>query len=236
MTVMMRSAFLLGAVALLVGRVSARPSTAVDTLGVMRWTETKEGVCAFGVNYSEPFCSWREHEQLGVSHHDAIDADVYHFARMGLDGYRIHLWETDITDFEGNLLNNKHLQLFDYLLFRLKERKIKIFITAMNFFGGSPAGFQNKYGGKKECLTNLEAFPVQERYLAQLVSHVNPHTGVAYKDDPDIIGFEINNEPVFHSARPDLVPGNTLTACVPPYERQVVTSRCFTMSVTTSSK
>jgi len=183
---------------------SAQPSTFVDKQGIMRWTETKEEVCAFGVNYSEPFSSWQEHELLGVRHEKAIDADVYHMARMGLDGYRIHVWETYICDYDGNLLLNKHLQLFDYLLFKLKERNIKIFLTPINFYGGSPSGFHNKYGGKKGCLTDTASFPAQENYLAQFVSHVNPYTGIAYKDDPDIIAFEICNEPFNHGDRPDL--------------------------------
>jgi len=188
----------------LITGLMAQPSTYVDEKGVMRWTETREEVCAFGVNYSEPFSSWREHELLGVAHEKAIDADVYHLARMGLDGYRIHVWETYICDYDGNLIFNKHLQLFDYLLYKLKERNFKIFITPMNFYGGSSSGFINKYGGKKGCLTDTTSFPAQENYLAQFVSHVNPYTGIAYKDDPNIIGFEICNEPFNHGDRPDL--------------------------------
>ena len=184
--------------------ICAQPSTFVDDKGVMRWTKNNEEVCAFGANYSEPFSSWREHEVLGVRHEDAIDADVYHLARMGFTGYRIHVWETYICDYDGNLIFNKHLQLFDYLLSKLKERNIKIFITPINFYGGSPSGFHNKYGGKAGCLTDTASFPAQENYLAQFASHVNPYTGIAYKDDPDIIGFEICNEPFNHSDRPDL--------------------------------
>ena len=141
---------------------------------------------------------------MGVRHEKAIDADVYHLARMGFDGYRIHVWETYICDYDGNLFYNKHLQSFDYLLSKLKERNIKIFLTPINFYGGSKSGFHNKYGGKKGCLTDVASFPAQENYLAQFVSHVNPYTGIAYKDDPDIIGFEICNEPFNHRDRPDL--------------------------------
>lgn len=183
---------------------STQTSTFVDEQGILRWTETSEEVCAFGVNYSEPFSSWRQHEELGVLHEKAIDADVFHLARMGLDGYRIHVWETYISDYEGNLLFNKHLQLFDYLLYKLKERNIKIFITPMNYYEGSPSGFIHKYGGKKGCLTDTASFPAQKNFLTQFVSHVNPYTGIACKDDPDIIAFEINNEPFNHGDRPDL--------------------------------
>ena len=40
-----------------------------------------------------------------------------------------------------------------------------------------------------------EAIAAQETYLRDLVKHTNPYTGLAYKDDPSIVGFEINNEP-----------------------------------------
>lgn len=43
--------------------------------------------------------------------------------------------------------------------------------------------------------SNPEAIAAQETYLRDLVKHTNPYTGLAYKDDPSIVGFEINNEP-----------------------------------------
>ncbi|HDS06146.1 MAG TPA: membrane or secreted protein, partial [Bacteroides sp.] len=192
--------------------ITGQPSTYVDEQGVMRWTENDEEVTAFGVNYGTPFAHpFRAHNYMGVPHEMAIDADVYHFARMGLDGYRIHVWDTEISDSAGNLLFNKHLQLFDYLLFRLKERQIKMFITPMNFYtngypeSGTPTpGFQNYFEGKRGCLTDTASFPVQENYLSQFVSHVNPYTGIAYKDEPYIVAVEINNEPFNHGDRPDL--------------------------------
>lgn len=192
--------------------LSGQVSTYVDERGIMRWTDTKQEVCAFGVNYSVPFAyPFRAHNYLGFSHEEAIDADVYHLARMGLDGYRIHVWDAEISDSMGNLILNRHLQLFDYLLFKLKERNFKILLTPMNFYtngypepGTSTPGFRNYYDGKRGCLNDTSSFAVQERYLSQFVSHVNPYTGIAYKNDPDIIAFEINNEPFNHGDRPDL--------------------------------
>ena len=43
--------------------------------------------------------------------------------------------------------------------------------------------------------SDAEAIAAQEKYIAALVRLVNPYTGYAYKDDPYIVGFEINNEP-----------------------------------------
>jgi len=196
----------------MIAGLAGQASTYVDEGGIMRWTRNSEEVSAFGVNYIVAMAhSFRSHEYLGIPHERAIDADVYHFARMGLDGYRIHVWDTEISDSAGNLVFNKHLQLWDYLLYRLKERDIKMLLTPMCLApNGYPdpstptAGFNQYMRGQRGALTDTGNFHIQELYLSQFVSHVNPYTGIAYKDEPNIIAFEINNEPVAHGGRPDL--------------------------------
>lgn len=64
-------------------------------------------------------------------------------------------------------------------------------------------GFATRYG-KDACLTNPEAIKAQERYLFQFLNHTNRYTKVAYKDDPDILCFEISNEP-HHEGSPSEV-------------------------------
>lgn len=174
----------------------------VDDKGVMRWQKSRQELQGFGVNYTAPFAhGYKSAKKLGVDLEKAIDADVYHFARLGFDAYRVHVWDTEISDSVGNLLDNEHLRLFDYLLMRLKERGIRSLITPIAFWGnGYPEpddktpGFSRKYG-KDNCLTNEDAIKAQERYLFQFLNHVNPYTKIAYKDDPDIVAFEISNEP-----------------------------------------
>ena len=64
----------------------------VDEQGVMRWTGSGEEVALFGVNYSTPFAhAYRAHGHLGVDRKRAIDADVLHMSRLGLDASRIHV-------------------------------------------------------------------------------------------------------------------------------------------------
>lgn len=177
-------------------------STYVDETGILRWTGNDAPLTLFGVNYTTPFAhAYRAHQYLDIAHEKAIDEDVYHFARMGLDAFRVHVWDCEISDTLGNLIENDHLRLFDYLLHKLKERGIKILITPIAYWGnGYPEpgkktpGFSTKYG-KDNCLTNPEAIRAQENYLFQFVNHVNQYTNIAYKDDPDIIAFEISNEP-----------------------------------------
>ncbi|MEI9809540.1 MAG: membrane or secreted protein [Bacteroidota bacterium] len=174
----------------------------VDKQGVLRWTKDKTEASFFGVNYTVPFAyGFRSHKVLGKDIKKAIDEDVYHFARLGLDAFRVHIWDVEITDSSGNLLANEHLDLFDYLLHQLELRNIKILITPIAFWGnGYPErdektiGFSSVYG-KDQSVVKEVAIKAQENYLQQLLNHVNPYTKTAYKDDQSIIAVEINNEP-----------------------------------------
>ena len=103
------------------------------------------------------------------------------------------MWDTEISDTLGNLLVNEHLEHYDYLLKKLKDRGIRIVLTPIAFWGnGWPEpdqptpGFSYKYG-KGASLTNPDAIAAQQNYLYQFMNHVNPYTGIAYKNDPDII-------------------------------------------------
>lgn len=176
----------------------------VDKEGVLRRKADQQEQAFFGVNYTLPFAyAYRHVKAMGLDPEQVIDADVYHFARLGLDAFRVHVWDTEISDEEGNLLNNEHLRLFDYLIKKLKERNIHILITPIAYWGnGYPdkneetKGFSNKFRyNKKKLVTNDTAIAAQENYIKQLLLHVNPYTKLSYRDDPSIIACEINNEP-----------------------------------------
>jgi endo-1,4-beta-mannosidase len=138
---------------------------------------------------------------MGVDLKAAIDQDVYQFARLGLDLFRVHVWDCEISDTLGNLLSNEHLDLFDYLLAQLKYHHINAIITPIAYWGnGWPEpdedtpGFSHKYG-KGKCLTNPDAIKAQVKYLGQFANHINPYLGTAYKNEPMILAFEVCNEP-----------------------------------------
>jgi hypothetical protein len=174
----------------------------VDKQGVLRWTADKSEASFFGVNYTVPFAyGYRSHKALGKDIKEAIKEDIYHFSRLSLDAFRVHIWDTEITDSLGNLLANEHLDLFDYLLEQLESRDIKILITPIAFWGnGYPErdektpGFSRVYG-KDQSVVKEEAIKAQENYLKQLLNHLNPYAKTTYKDDVNIIAVEINNEP-----------------------------------------
>jgi hypothetical protein len=174
----------------------------VDNNGVMRWKGDSAEVSLFGVNYTTPFAySYRAQKKLGLSLKKAIDIDVAQMVRLGLDAFRVHVWDREISDKDGNVINNEHLDLFDYLLSKLEANNIKIIITPIAWWGnGWPekdektTGFSEFYS-KKELITNQDARKSERNYLNQFVNHFNPYTKTIYKDDPSVIAMEIINEP-----------------------------------------
>lgn len=194
--------FILAAVMHCAAQQPAVPTIYVDKQGVIRWSDTRQEAAFYGVNYCLPFAhGYRAVNYLGKDHKASIDRDVYHFARLGFNAYRIHVWDVEISDSVGNLLTNEHLDLLDYLVAKLRERDIRTVITYQTNFGnGYPerneptGGFTYRYG-KCDVHSHPEAIRAQERYVTQFMQHVNPYTGVTYREDPYVVGFEINNEP-----------------------------------------
>jgi hypothetical protein len=174
----------------------------IDKQGVMRYTKDQSEAAFFGVNYTVPFAyAYRAHHALGVNHEKAIQQDVYHMARLGLNAFRVHVWDTEISDSTGNLIENEHLRLFDFLIAELKKRNIKTLITPIAFWGnGYPErdtqtkGFSRVFGRGK-LTTDEQAIKAQETYLRAFFKHKNPYTNLTYEEDKDVIAAEINNEP-----------------------------------------
>jgi len=193
------------------GTTQTYPFIELDDAGVMRWSDSGKELHGFGINYTVPFAhAYRMARQKGLDVKQVIDQDIHHFSRLGFDLFRVHVWDTEISDTLGNLLDNEHLDAFDYLLAELKKRNFNIVLTPIAYWGnGWPEpdlptpGFSAKFG-KDACLTEEAAIQAQERYLHAFVSHVNPYTGLAYKDDPDIVAFEVSNEP-HHKGTPEQV-------------------------------
>lgn len=181
--------------------VRSSPVT-VDAHGVMRWSESGREAALFGVNYTTPFAyAYRAHGYVGADRKRSIDADVAHMARLGLDAFRIHVWDREITDRAGNLIRNDHLDLLDYLLARLAERGIKAILTPIAYW---PPGYPepapettgiSDFYTKAEMTTDPEALRAQENYLRQFAAHLNPYSGYTYRDDPNVIAIELWNEP-----------------------------------------
>jgi len=194
----------------------------IDAKGIIRLQQNGEEASFFGVNYTLPFAyGYRSHKKKTIDIEKAIDMDVYHMAHLGINAFRVHVWDTEISDTAGNLKENDHLRLFDYLISKLEERNIRIIITPIAYWGnGYPdqdektGSFVEKYG-KGDAVVKEEAFKAQERYLKQFFQHINPYTKKTYGQDRFVIATEINNEP-HHSGPKALTTSyvNRMTAAV----------------------
>ncbi|MFG0251203.1 MAG: cellulase family glycosylhydrolase [Phycisphaeraceae bacterium JB051] len=52
-----------------------------------------------------------------------------------------------------------------------------------------------KYGGNSECIVMIDdIIEMNNKFVSDMLNHVNPHTGRAYKDEPAIISLQLGNE------------------------------------------
>ncbi|MFI5208035.1 MAG: hypothetical protein ACHQX4_08450 [Gemmatimonadales bacterium] len=196
---------------------SQRAARAVylDSAGVVRWRDDRREVALFGANYVIHTAS--DYRAAGYVHGDRkrmIDEDMAQFARMGWDGLRLTFWgDWEASDSAGNLIQNDHLDLLDYLIARARERGIYMLLSPIQLYGSnwpdalgdtSQPGF-GRHFGKERMGTDPAAIAAQVNYLRQILNHVNPYTGLALKDEPAILFIELVNEPWHH---PEDLPGS----------------------------
>ena len=142
------------------------------------------GKAYYGTNYTVPFAhAYRALDRLGVNHRTAIDRDVYHMSRLGLNAFRLHLWDVELSDADGNLIDNEHLALLDYLIASLEKRGIAIILTAQTNFGNGYPERNNDPNGAfsyryEKCRIHdtASAVDAQEHYIRALAAHINPLT------------------------------------------------------------
>jgi len=170
----------------------------LDAGGVLRWQDDQSEVALFGVNYYPPFSiDYAVLDALKIDKERTIRDDVAHFQRMGLTAIRLHVFDREISDEKGNLLDNEHLQLLDTLINECRQRGIYTVLTPIAWWDapGEHRGFSDVYP-MAEMIVNPQAIEAQRNYLRQFVSHHNRYTGLAYGEDPAVAVFELINEPI----------------------------------------
>ncbi|MBP8955141.1 MAG: hypothetical protein KBI47_22315, partial [Armatimonadetes bacterium] len=112
----------------------------VDANGVLQFADGAGEVALFGVNYYPPFSiDYAEMKAKGFDHEQAIRDDVKHFARLGLTAIRLHCWDREISDHQGNLIENDHLRLLDLLISECANAGIYTVLTPIAWWN-SPTG------------------------------------------------------------------------------------------------
>lgn len=169
----------------------------LDEDGRLCWSDTREEVALFGVNYYPPhYSNYADLKSLGISIEETIDTDLEHFVRMDMDVIRVHVFDREISDRGGHLIENDHLRLLDYLIFRAKGHGLYVVLTPIAWWPtvNPNDGFSNDFT-MHEMTTEPRAWEVQKTYLQSFLNHRNAYTGLAYKDEPAIAVLELINEP-----------------------------------------
>ncbi|MCF3649868.1 hypothetical protein [Synoicihabitans lomoniglobus] len=206
----MKTPTLLCILIVLVAVVSIRAEELVylDDGGVIRWRADDREVALFGANYNLGSASdFRAAGRLGVDRKQLVEQDFTHFARMGWDGVRLATWgDWESSDIAGNLIVNEHIDVLDYAIYQAKKRGIFILFNPIHTYSawwpdapsdGDYPGFAAHYE-KRVLGLDPAAIAAQVNYLHQFLEHVNPYTGVALKDEPQILFVEMINEPWHH--------------------------------------
>ena len=186
----------------------ATRSVFIDRAGVIRWTDTRAEVALYGANYTLPSASdYRAAGYLGADRKRLIEEDMAHFARMGWDALRLSFWgDWENADKAGNLIENDHLDLQDYLIAQARARGIYILFSPITTYNANwpdalsdttDPGF-SKYYDRGKLGTDTIAWAAQANYLKQILEHVNPYTKTALKDEPAMLFIEPVNEPWHH--------------------------------------
>lgn len=160
--------------------------------------------------------------------HEQADRLAKEFTRYGINIVRMHYVshrtpkEYPVTD---SFIEPVQLEKFDYFISKLKENGIYVYFQlniARKFSRAN--GLENahllpKY---KNGVDNLDKrmIGLQKKFHKEILEHVNPYTGLAYKDEPCISMMEIANEnSIIHSW---FSPTHKFTALVEPYRSEFI--------------
>ena len=130
----------------------------------------------------------------------------YHAWNMGWDGT---VWP------ERGVIREENFASMDYTVFRAGELGIKLIVPLTdewNYYHGGIhdflgwRGLSQLEGVEGNCVCNMDQHLQDmfythpdvvsdfKEYVSVILNHVNPHTGIAYKDDPTILAWESGNE------------------------------------------
>lgn len=128
--------------------------------------------------------------------------------KFGVNIVRYHHMDNTWTDniwttaFPDRSLSPARLAAFDRLFYEMKQRGIyaNINLVCSRPFNSGP-GLTNAIDAITDWkirgvlgFFDQQVLTLQKQYATDLLTHLNPHTGLAYKDDPAVAFVEINNE------------------------------------------
>lgn len=145
----------------------------------------------------------------GVAHRrfaNSRDADPNEMVAMlndlsalGVNQIRLQLFPQIIQRNGAGTLDMQVLNNLDRLIFLAKERGIYIHLNMT--MSAAKRDIYDKEISLEDEMLNKEVLDLREQYMTKLLTHVNPYTRIAYKDEPAIMALQLGNEmPVYSRA------------------------------------
>lgn len=151
-------------------------------------------------------------ESLGVTSSQMCDRVAATFRRMGYNAVRFHHLDVTLMNGQWNGFWNRktfpgfdpaQLKRFDYMLYACKKQGLYVTLDlyAMGCIGAVPGVEGTVYGDIKGLVPICPAaYDVWFKEAMEFLNHVNPYTGLAWKDDPALYAICPLNEDSIASA------------------------------------
>ncbi|MDR0336340.1 MAG: hypothetical protein LBI18_04545 [Planctomycetaceae bacterium] len=176
--------------------------------GVLEYLDGGE-VTLWGVNYyPQSVYEFKLLKEQKLDIKKVIDVDFNDLVRdknsespNRINVIRIHVFDTEISDAEGNLVHNEHLDMLDYLVSKCNEHGIYLWLTPIAWWGSfdpAPNSFSQQTPIQAMVYCS-KTWAFQKNYLKQFLEHRNPYTKHRLVDEPCLNLFEIINEPLYWS-------------------------------------
>ncbi|MBM4078920.1 MAG: hypothetical protein FJ278_04405 [Planctomycetes bacterium] len=145
-------------------------------------------------------------------HRENADRIAAHLAKYGNNIVRLHCLESfqptkenifDQSHDDSLHLSPENMERLDYFLAQLKKRGIYVVIDLWGFRKFLPGdGVKDREAWQGRQVTSMQGAVIfnerlqelEREYARLLLTHVNPHTGLALKDDPQLALIELFNE------------------------------------------
>ncbi len=97
-----------------------------------------------------------------------------------------------------NNFNDQGFQTLDYAIKAATDRNIRLILSLTTnsrvYFGSRQTFTDWRQLPEDSFFINSTVIGDYEKYISHILNHVNPYTGIAYKNDPTIMAWETGNE------------------------------------------
>lgn len=201
------------------------------------FVQVRDGHLTFANGERARFLGFNMATRSNTPDHETAEKLADRFASMGVNVIRLHAADAPIGDEPGSWSSHRKAPLldyesgssrrfhkegldrFDYFFAKLKERGIYLhidLIVARAFLEEDGLDYPGDFPScaKQYPMYNARLLELQKEYARELLTHVNPYTGLRLIDDPAVMTVQINNE---ESA----IKGTDKTPELEPYRAEV---------------